>query len=152
TMKVTALLLPGGFPSELSCVATAVYCPLESAGLALPDAQAPPVPGAVAVATTAPEVGSPAWRWMVRVVVSVAASVKDGVVLVEGDFRWRNVTVGEVVSTMNVRGWLTPEGFPSELSCVATAVYWPLERAGLALPDTQAPLVPGAVALDTTAP
>src|SRR5438128_11270645 len=90
--------------------------------------------------------------WTVTEVVSLAEPLNDGAVLLEGDFGWLNVTVGEVVSTMNVRGWLTPEGFPSELSCVATAVYWPLERAGLALPDTQAPLVPGAVALDTTAP
>src|SRR5207249_3764972 len=60
TMKVTALLLPGGFPSELSCTATAVYCPLESGGLALPDVQAPPVPVAVAVATSAPLAAAPA--------------------------------------------------------------------------------------------
>src|SRR5438128_11208751 len=85
-------------------------------------------------------------------VVSLAEPLKVGAVSLEGDFGSFKVTVGEVVSTMNVPGWLPPEGFPSELSCVATAVYWPLERAGLALPDTQAPLVPGAVALDTTAP
>jgi hypothetical protein len=41
-------------PSELSCTATAVYCPLVSAGLALPEDQPPPLPDALALDTGEP--------------------------------------------------------------------------------------------------
>src|SRR5438105_2051189 len=90
--------------------------------------------------------------WTVTGVVSLAEPLNDGAVLLDGDFTGSNVTVGEVVSTVNVRGSLTPEGLPSELSCVAIAVYWPFESAGLAWPDAKAPPVPVAVAVATTAP
>ena len=60
TVKVRASLEPAGFPSELSWVATAVYCPLERAGSASPEAQPPPVPAAVAVETTEPSAVAPA--------------------------------------------------------------------------------------------
>src|ERR1035441_7852483 len=48
TSNVTGLLSPSGFPSELGWTATAVYSPLESDGLALPELQLPPVPVAAA--------------------------------------------------------------------------------------------------------
>ena len=72
--------------------------------------------------------------------------------LLDGDLTGSKATVGEVVSTMNVRGSLTPEGLPSELGCVAIAVYCPFESAGLALPDANAPPVPAALAVATTVP
>ena len=62
------------------------------------------------------------------------------------------VTTGDGV-TVNVTGPLLPAGFPwRELVCVATAVYCPLDRAGLALPETQAAPVPVAVAVETAVP
>ena len=70
----------------------------------------------------------------------------------EGDFTGFNVTAGELVSTTNVTGELVPAGFPSELGCVATAVYCPLERVGLALPDVQLPPSGVAVAIAMTVP
>ena len=85
-------------------------------------------------------------------VVSLAEPVKDGVVLLEGDCTRFNVTTGELVSTTNVTGELVPAGFPSELGCVATAVYWPLESVGLALPDVQPPPFGVAVAVEMTVP
>ena len=55
--------------------------------------------------------------------------------------------------TVNVTGSLLPAGFPRiELTWVAIAVYCPLARAGLALPDVQPAPVPVAVAAETTAP
>jgi len=61
TVNVTGSLLPAGFPwCELVWVATAVYCPLDRAGLALPDVQPAPVPVAVAVETTVPFAVTPA--------------------------------------------------------------------------------------------
>ena len=84
--------------------------------------------------------------------VALAKPVNNGVASLDGDFTGFNVTVGEVVSTVNVTGSLTPEGLPSELSWAAVAVYCPLERAGLAWPDVQSPPVPVAVALETTEP
>ena len=84
--------------------------------------------------------------------LSLAVPAKDGVLLFDGVFGWLRVTVGELVSTVKVTGALSPAGFPSELPCVATAVYWPLDKAGLALPDVQAPPVPVAVAVETTVP
>ena len=84
--------------------------------------------------------------------MSLADPVKDGVVLLEGDFTGFKVTAGELVSTTNVTGELVPAGFPSELGCVATAVYWPLESAGLALLDVQPPPSGVAVAVEMTVP
>ena len=75
-------------------------------------------------------------------VLSLADPLKDGAVLFDGDGGAFKVTAGDVVSTVKVTGLLAPEGLPSELSCVATAVYCPLDRAGLALPETQAAPVP----------
>ena len=49
TTKVTAALLPSGFPRELGCVACAVYSPLTSAGLAALDVQLPLAGAAVAL-------------------------------------------------------------------------------------------------------
>jgi hypothetical protein len=61
TVNVTGLLLPAGSPTiEFSWVATAVYCPLGRAGLAPPDAQAAPVPMALALETTVPFAAAPA--------------------------------------------------------------------------------------------
>ncbi|TMM18072.1 MAG: hypothetical protein E6F96_07180 [Actinobacteria bacterium] len=61
TVKVTGLLLAAGFPdSEPAWMATAVYCPLGRAGLALPDIHPAPVPVAVAVETTVPLAVAPA--------------------------------------------------------------------------------------------
>ena len=48
-------------------------------------------------------------------------------------------TSGAIGSTSKVTGALTPAGFPSELVCVATAVYWPHASVGLALADSQPP-------------
>src|ERR1700680_380995 len=60
TTNVTGALVPKAFPSsELFCVAVAVYCPFFRAGLALPDAQLPPLPVAVAVETTEPVAVAP---------------------------------------------------------------------------------------------
>jgi len=54
TVNLTGALVPVGLPSELGWLATAVYCPLGSVGLALPELQLPPAGVAVAVATMAP--------------------------------------------------------------------------------------------------
>ena len=89
---------------------------------------------------------------MLTVVVSLAVPLNDGVVLFDSGGGCSKVTVGEVVSTTNVTGELVPVGFPSELSWLAIAVYFPLGSAGLALPDVQAPPVPVAVALETIEP
>ena len=107
TMNVRGSLTPEGFPIELSWVAIAVYCPLASAGLAPPEVQSPPVPEAVAVETTAPFVVAPAWIWTVTGVVSLAKPLNDGVVSLDGETGWSNVTVGELVSTVNVTGALS---------------------------------------------
>ena len=86
--------------------------------------------------------------------MSLAVPEKEGLVLFDGDEGCARVTVGEVVSTVNVTGALSPVGFPSELSCLASAVNvcLPLERAGLALLELQAPPVPVALAVETTVP
>jgi hypothetical protein len=60
TVNVTGPLFPGGFPRELAWIATAVYCPIGSAGFELPDAQPAPVPVAVAAETIVPLVVGPA--------------------------------------------------------------------------------------------
>jgi hypothetical protein len=59
-----------------------------------------------------------------------------------------DVRGGEAI--VNVTGSLLPAG-PSaiELAWSATAVYWPLDRAGLALSDVQPAPVPTAVAVET---
>jgi hypothetical protein len=90
----------------------------------------------------------------VTCVVSLAVPLKDGVVLFDGDTGWFNVTVGAAVSTVNVTGRLVPAGFPRELGWVAIAVYvcFPLNKAGLASPEVQAPPVPLAVAVEMTEP
>ena len=72
--------------------------------------------------------------------------------LFEGVGGWLRVTVGELVSTVNVTGALLPSALPIELGWPATAVYWPLVSAGLALLELQPAPVPGAVAVDITAP
>ena len=70
----------------------------------------------------------------------------------DGVSGWVNVTVGEVVSTMNVTGELVPVGFPSELGCVAIAVYCPFDRGGLTAAEAQLPPVPCAVTVETSLP
>ena len=59
-VNVTGALTPAGLPTELSWVATAVYSPLASAGVAGAEVQPPPVPVAVAVATAEPLTVAPA--------------------------------------------------------------------------------------------
>src|SRR6476619_6070846 len=90
--------------------------------------------------------------WTVTVVVSLAEPPNDGAVLLDGDCTGFKVTVGDVVSTVKATAVLAPGGLPSERSCLASAVYWPLESAGLAVPDAKAPPVPVAVAVATTGP
>ena len=79
-------------------------------------------------------------------VVSLAVPVKAGAALLDTDGGEFNVTVGADVLTVNVTGSLVPGEFPSELGCVAVAVYVPLGRAAFALPEVQLPLVGVAVA------
>src|ERR1700733_9878628 len=55
TVNDTGLLLPSGFPNALAWVATAWYSPSERGALASEELHAPPVPAAVAVATSASE-------------------------------------------------------------------------------------------------
>ena len=125
TVNVAGSLLPAGFEgSELAWVATAVYCPLESAGLALLDVQPPPLPVAVAIETTGPFAVVPAWIWTVTGVMSLAAPVKDGVVLLEGEVGEFKVTVGaavKLVFTVNETGGLVPVS-EAKLVCFACAV------------------------------
>jgi hypothetical protein len=90
--------------------------------------------------------------WTTTFVVSLAMPVKGGVVSFEGDGGWFRVTVGELVSTTKVTGELLPGELPSELGWVATAVYWPLAKAGLACPELQPPPVPLAAAFETGTP
>ncbi len=80
--------------------------------------------------------------WTTTGVVSVASPLKDGLVLFDGEVIDFRVTLGEAVLMVNLTPLLVPAGFPSELDWVATAVYWPLDRAGLALPEFH---VPGAL-------
>jgi len=95
TVNVTGSFLPAGFPgSKLAWVATAVYCPVDRAGLALLDAQPLPVPVAVVTETIVPFAVAPAWIWTVTGVMSLAVPVKDGVMLLDGDWGEVNVTVG----------------------------------------------------------
>jgi hypothetical protein len=84
--------------------------------------------------------------------VSLAVPLNEGVVWFERDGGAASVTFGEAVLTVNVRASLLPSGLPSELFCVAWAVYVPLDSAGLAAPELQEPPVPEAFALDTTVP
>jgi hypothetical protein len=141
------LLVPSGFPSELSCVAVAVYVPFESV-LSLPALKAPPLGAAVALVTSRL---AELKMWTTTEVVSLALPVKVGLVLLDGDFGGVRVTVGGAVLTVNVIGLLSPAGFPAELGWTATAVYWPLAKAGLAGAELQAP-VPVAAAFETGTP
>src|ERR1700704_5332119 len=83
---------------------------------------------------------------------SLAVPPNDGFVLLDRAGGALSVTVGGSVSIRKVRGSLDPVGFPSELSCVARAVYCPLGSAGLAGSDVQAPPLPPAAALATGEP
>ena len=151
TLNVTGALTPAGFPSELACVAVALYVfvPLDRAGVALPEVQLPVCGVAVALETSW---FAELYIWTMTGVVSLAVPVNDGVTLFDGDAGWRSVTVGGAVSTAKVTGLLVPAGLPSELGCVAIAVYCPLASTGLALPEVQLPPVPAAVAVETTEP
>jgi hypothetical protein len=84
----------------------------------------------------------------------MALPLNAGVLLLERNAGEFKVTVGGVVLTTNVTDALRPAGFPSGLSCVATAVKVcrPVESAGFALPEVQLPPVPVAVALETSVP
>ena len=84
--------------------------------------------------------------------LSLAVPLNVGVVSLEGDFGALSVTVGDFVSTSNVRGSLEPGGLSSELGWLATAVYWASGRAGLASPEIHVPPIGVAVALDTGDP
>jgi hypothetical protein len=132
TTKLTGLLTPAGFPTELCWIATAVYSPLNRAVPAFPETQLPPVPEADASETTAPKDEDPSWIWTVTAVVSLAVPLNDGVALFEGVGGALSVTVGEAVMIVNVTGpdVLVP---PSSSACSATAVYVPSSRAGLVL-------------------
>ena len=77
--------------------------------------------------------------WIVTGSPATPNPVNEGVVLLDGDLTPFNVTVGAEVFTVNLMLLLVPAGFPSELGCVAMAVYWPLESEGLALPELQLP-------------
>src|SRR2546423_10138259 len=85
-------------------------------------------------------------------VVSLAVTVNDGFRVLDGEAGWFSVTVGAAVSTVNLTASLLPSGLPSELGCVATAVYWPSFKAGLAGPEVQLPATTVPVALAATVP
>ena len=61
-------------------------------------------------------------------------------------------TVGAIACTANVTGELVPVGLPIELGWLATAVYTPHGRAGLALPETHSPPRASPVAVATIGP
>src|SRR2546421_13031732 len=89
---------------------------------------------------------------IVTVVLSLAVPVNDGLRLLDGEAGWFSVTVGAAVSTVNLTASLSPSGLPSELGSVATAVYWPSFKAGLARPEGQLPATTVPVALAATVP
>src|SRR3981189_388352 len=101
----------------------AVCCPFGRAGLAWPELHSAPLPVAVAFATASPSALLPLKIWTVTCVLSLPKPLKDGVVFLEGDSIGFRVTVGEEVSTSKLTVLLLPSGFPSELFCVAIAVY-----------------------------
>ena len=98
-----------------------MYCPIGSAGLALPEVQPPPVPVAVAADTIAPFAVGPTWIRTVTGCVSVAVPVKDGVVSYGGELGAFNVTAGAPVLTVKVTGGLRPVS-PAAFVSIATAV------------------------------
>src|SRR5271155_2832619 len=58
------------------------------------------------------------------------------------------VTLGGIVSTVKVKGTVSPVWLPgSELSWLTTSVYVPFGSAGLIGPEVHAPPVPDTVAL-----
>src|SRR5438477_3839296 len=92
---------------------------------------------------------------IVTAAVSLAVPVKLGDGLLAGDFGWVTVTVGAVVSTVNVTGVLVPSGLPgNELFCTAIAVYvcFSVCSAGLAAVEVHASPTGVAVASETTVP
>src|SRR6516225_11643575 len=98
TAKLTGALVPVGFWIELGCVATAVYSPHASAGLALAETHLPPRASAVAEATTAPSGRAPAYTSTVTGVRSLAVPENEGTRLADGDTGSLIVTVGDDVS------------------------------------------------------
>jgi hypothetical protein len=90
--------------------------------------------------------------WTTTGVVSVAVPVNVGFVLLDGDFGCAKATVGGAVFTVNVIALLSPGAFPAELGCTATAVYWPLAKAGVAGSELHRPPVPLAAAFETGTP
>jgi hypothetical protein len=90
--------------------------------------------------------------WTTTVVVSLAVPVNVGFVLLDGDFGGVKPTVGGAVSTVNMIGLLAPGAFSAELGWTATAVYWPLARAGVAGCELHGPPVPLATAFETGTP
>ena len=106
--------MPVSLPSELSWVAFAVYDPLVSGGVALPEPHVPPLPFAVAVETSSL---AELKIWTITGLLgSVPVPEKVGVVLFEGVGGWLRVTAGEFVLTVNVTVPLLPVSLPSELS------------------------------------
>ena len=77
--------------------------------------------------------------WTMTGVVSLASPLKDGFVLLEGEVIEFSDTLGDAVLTVNLMLLLVPAGLLTELAWVAAAVYSPLDRAGLALPEFQLP-------------
>ena len=106
TVNVTGALTPAGLPSELGSVAIAVYWPSASGGEALLEVHAPPLPGAVAPATTVPFASVPLKIWIVTGSLSLAVPVNAGVLSLDTFGGALSVTVGEVMSTVNVVGEL----------------------------------------------
>jgi hypothetical protein len=131
----------------LAWLASAVNVPPPRAGVAWLELQAPPVPGAVAVATTAPCAAVPSKISTMTGVASLAVPENDGVVSFDGDGGALSVTTGGSVSRTNVTGGLLPGAFLIMLVCVATAVRvrLPPGNGGVSDPDVQLAPVPCAV-------
>ena len=88
--------------------------------------------------------------WTTTAVVSLASPANDGVVLLDGEEIELRLTLGDAVLTVNLMLLLSPCGFETELTWVATAWYSPLDRAGLALPEFHVPGALVASALETS--
>jgi hypothetical protein len=121
TVNLMAVLFPSGFETELDWVATAVYSPLDRAGLALPEFH---VPGAFVASALETSVFEELKMWTTTGSVSLASPLKEGVVFFDGEEIEFSVTVGDAVMTVNVTGDVVVVGSVSAASsvCSATAV------------------------------
>ena len=146
TVKWISALLPVGLPTELRCVAIAVYVPSTSdTPLAISEGedQTPPDTSATTEATGDSVSVAPAYTSTVTSSCgSLAVPLNSGAVSLVGVSIWFNDTTGVMVITSKCIGSLLPGGLPIELGWLATAVYFPLlsalERAGA----VQRPLLP----------